>query len=60
MRNFIETETHRQCCAARCKKMVRKSKAEKNMQDVIDMFGGVLSSLCKKHSKEMYERCLKK
>ena len=56
MRNFIETKTHRQCCASRCKKMVRKGKDENNMKDVIDMFGGSLASLCTKHTRESLQR----
>ena len=53
MRNFIETETHRQCCAKRCKKMVRKRKDELVLPEGLKMFGGHIASLCRKHAKRL-------
>ena len=47
MRNWIETETHRQCCFARCKKMVKKPKNERQLQKSVSSFG-ILASGCKK------------
>lgn len=58
MRDFIETETHRQCCAPRCKKMVKKSPEEKRVGSVVAKFGS-FASLCKKHLRESYERSKK-
>ena len=59
MRDYIETKTHRQCCAARCKKMVRKSKEEKRIGSVVLKFG-CFASLCKKHLNESWQRNSKK
>lgn len=58
MRNFTETETHRQCCAPRCKKMVKKSDEEKRVGSVVVKFG-CFASLCKKHLRESYQRSKK-
>ncbi len=61
MRNFKETNTHIQCCASRCKKIMKKTKKDKNFSEAMDsLMGCIFSKLCKKHSKEMRERHFKK
>ena len=55
MRNWIETETHRQCCFARCKKMVKKPKNERQLQKSVSSFG-TLASGCKKCLRKSLEK----
>ena len=55
MRNWIETETHRQCCFPRCKKMVKKPKNERELQKSVASFG-VLASGCKKCLNKSLEK----
>ena len=59
MRDFIETDTHRQCCYPRCKKMVKKSKEEKRIGSVVAKFGSI-ASLCKKHLRESHDISLER
>ena len=53
MRNFSETDTHIQCCAKYCKKMLRKTK---RMQKSIEKTGFVYAKMCTKHTRESAER----
>lgn len=50
MRNFIETDTHIQCCYPRCKKMMKKSKKDKDFQEACMRLGN-FAKVCKKHEK---------
>jgi hypothetical protein len=52
LRDFAETDTHRQCCYPRCKKMVKKSNNEGRLSEAVAKFG-TLASLCKKHARSI-------
>jgi len=55
MRNWIETDTHRQCCWPRCDKMVRKNKNDVVMLGAANRLGMELASLCPKHIQQSRE-----
>ena len=59
MRNWIETETHRQCCFARCKKMVKKPKNERQLSEFVSSFGS-LASGCKKCLRKSFNEAHRK
>jgi hypothetical protein len=59
MRNWIETDTHRQCCFARCKTMVKKPKNERQLSEAVSSFGSIASG-CTKCLRKSWKKAHKR